>query len=110
METIDDLFKGPDPIKSDQLTGPLLNSVPLLGTDVWQEAIDQFDEFAETETNADVARIAWREPGGKAWREATIDRFERASAVELWAGRAVPSRHNASAPDMRFSDFNAAAR
>ena len=21
------------------------------------------------ETNADVARIAWREPGGKAWRE-----------------------------------------
>jgi hypothetical protein len=63
-----------------------------------------------TETNADVARIAWREPGGKAWREAPIDRFERASAVELWAGRAVPSRHNASAPDMRFSDFNAAAR
>ena len=62
------------------------------------------------ETNADVARIAWREPGGKAWREAPIDRFERASAVELWAGRAVPSRHNASAPDMRFSDFNAAAR
>ncbi len=38
-----------------------------------------------TETNADVARIAWREPGGKAWRETPIDRFERASAVELRA-------------------------
>lgn len=62
------------------------------------------------ETNADVARIAWREPGGKAWREAAIDRFERAGAVELWAGRAVPSRHNSSAPDLRFSEFSAAPR
>jgi hypothetical protein len=62
------------------------------------------------ETNADVARIAWREPGGKAWREQSIDRFERASAVELWAGRAVPSRHNSSAPDLRFSEFSATPR
>jgi len=62
------------------------------------------------ETNADVARIAWREPGGKAWREAPIDRFERAGAVELWAGRAVPSRHNSSAPDLRFSEFSATPR
>ncbi len=62
------------------------------------------------ETNADVARIAWREPGGKAWRETPIDRFERASAVELRAGRAVPSRHNSSAPDLRFSAFGAAPR
>ena len=63
-----------------------------------------------TETNADVTRVAWREPGGKAWHEAAVDRFERARAVELWAGRAVLSRHNTSAPDMRFSDFSAAAR
>jgi len=63
-----------------------------------------------TQTNADVARLAWREPGGKAWHESPIDRFERARAVELWAGRSVPSRHNASAPDMRFSDFSAAPR
>jgi hypothetical protein len=60
-----------------------------------------------TETNADVARVAWREPGGKAWREQSIDRFERASAVELWAGRAIPSRHNSSAPDLRFLEFGA---
>jgi len=63
-----------------------------------------------TETNADVARLAWREAGAKAWQESPIDRFERARTVELWTGRAVPSRHNASAPDMRFSDFSAAPR
>jgi hypothetical protein len=63
-----------------------------------------------TETNADVARLAWREAGGEAWHEAPVDRFERARAVELWAGRAVPSRHNASAPDMRLSDFSSIPR
>ena len=63
-----------------------------------------------TETNADVARIAWREPGGKAWHENRIDGFERASAVELCASRALVSRHNPSAPDICFSNFSAAAR
>ncbi len=63
-----------------------------------------------TETNADVARVAWREPGAKMFREAPILQLERASAVELWAGRAVPSRHNLSAPDFRFSDFSATGR
>ena len=63
-----------------------------------------------TETNADVARIAWREPGAKQFREAPILKFERANAVELWAGRAVASRHNLSAPDFRFWDFSAEAR
>jgi hypothetical protein len=62
------------------------------------------------ETNADVARIAWREPGGQAWQEASVDRFERARATELWAGRAVPSRHNASAPDLRFANFSTQSR
>jgi hypothetical protein len=63
-----------------------------------------------TETNADVARIAWRERGASSFHEAPILQFERASAVELWAGRAVPSRHNLSAPDFRFSDFSATPR
>ena len=35
-----------------ELTGPILDSTPLLGTDVWQEAIDHFDVFAEAEANA----------------------------------------------------------
>jgi hypothetical protein len=63
-----------------------------------------------TETNADAARIAWRERGASSFHEAPILQFERASAVELWAGRAVPSRHNLSAPDFRFSDFSATPR
>jgi hypothetical protein len=52
MDTLDELLKGPDPVKSDQLTGPILHSTPLLGMDVWQEAIDEFDAFAEAEANA----------------------------------------------------------
>ena len=35
--------------------------------------------------------------------------FQRASAVEVWAGRLVPSRHNTSAPDMVFRDFKRGA-
>jgi hypothetical protein len=31
--------------------------------------------------------------------------FKRAGAVEVWAGRIVPSRHNTSAPDMVMRDF-----
>jgi hypothetical protein len=31
--------------------------------------------------------------------------FKGANAVEVWAGRLVPSRHNTSAPDMMFRDF-----
>lgn len=52
MDKLDELLKGPNPVKSDQLTGPILHSAPLLGVDVWQEAIDHFDTFAEAETNA----------------------------------------------------------
>jgi hypothetical protein len=51
MDTLDELLKGPHPVKSDQLSGPILHSTPLLGMDVWQEAIDQFDAFAEAEAN-----------------------------------------------------------
>ena len=62
-----------------------------------------------SELNNDVARIAVREPGAKGWREEPIMAFKRATAVELWAGRVIPSRHNASAPDMVFSGFATAA-
>jgi hypothetical protein len=59
-----------------------------------------------TETNADVARMAWREPAGRLWHEAPVMEFSHAGAVELWAGRAVLSRHNSSAPDLRFANFS----
>ena len=61
-----------------------------------------------TETNADVARAAWRTRGGAAWQEDGIMNFPSAEVTEFWAGRRLPSRHNLSAPDMSFSRFSAA--
>jgi hypothetical protein len=58
-----------------------------------------------TETNADVAQVAWRAPGAKAYEDAPIMPFGRADALEFWAGRRLPSRHNTSAPDMVFRGF-----
>ena len=60
-----------------------------------------------TETNADVAQVAWRAPGARAIEVAPVMAFRRADALELWAGRRLPSRHNTSAPDMIFSAFRA---
>jgi hypothetical protein len=61
-----------------------------------------------TATDADVAQVGWRAKGSEAWQHAPVMEFKRAGAVELWAGRSVPSRHNVSAPDMTFRDFSAA--
>ena len=58
-----------------------------------------------TETNADAAQVAWRAPRGKAYEAAPIMSFGRADALELWAGRRLPSRHNTSAPDMILRSF-----
>jgi hypothetical protein len=58
-----------------------------------------------TEFNADVARVALREPDAKGWREEPIMSFGGARATDVWAGRLVPSRHNTSAPDMIFNRF-----
>src|SRR3954462_15646114 len=58
-----------------------------------------------TEINNDVAQLGWRLKGAQSWERGGIMDFKRASAVELWAGRLVPSRHNTSAPDTVFRDF-----
>jgi hypothetical protein len=58
-----------------------------------------------TEINNDVAHLGWRVKGAPSWERQPIMDFKRASAVEVWAGRLVPSRHNTSAPDMVFRDF-----
>lgn len=63
-----------------------------------------------TETNSDVAQVAWREQGNAAWVESPVMSFKRARAVEFWAGRRVPSRHNTSAPDFTFRDFGTGER
>src|SRR5262245_26053614 len=60
-----------------------------------------------TEVNNDVAQIGWRSKGSKAWRQEPVMSFRSAEAVELWAGRTLPSRHNLSAPDMVFRNFTA---
>jgi hypothetical protein len=58
-----------------------------------------------TDGNADVAQVGWRAKGAQAWSLEGVMSFKEASAVELWAGRTVPSRHNTSAPDMIFQNF-----
>ena len=61
-----------------------------------------------TETNADVARAGWRTTGSQAYEDVSVMDFRRADALEFWAGRRLPSRHNMSAPDMIFRDFSGA--
>jgi hypothetical protein len=58
-----------------------------------------------TEINNDVAHVGWRQKGAQSWERSALMDFKRASAVEVWAGRLVPSRHNTSAPDTIFRDF-----
>lgn len=58
-----------------------------------------------TDTNNDVARIAWREKNKSRWGETHILDFKDMQATEIWAGRHGFSRHNTSAPDMVFSRF-----
>ncbi len=61
-----------------------------------------------SESNSDVARVAWRTKGGAGWGEAPVMGFGGAQATEFWAGRTSPSRHNLSAPDMVLSHFEGA--
>jgi hypothetical protein len=58
-----------------------------------------------TETNNDVAQLGVRAKGAPGWERTGVMDFKRANAVEVWAGRLVPSRHNTSAPDMLFRNF-----
>jgi hypothetical protein len=58
-----------------------------------------------TDVNADVARVAVKDPAARGWLESNIMSFAGAEATEVWTGRVVPSRHNTSAPDMVFHRF-----
>ena len=75
---------------------------PQVGTDLPFAALRS---MFVTEINNDVAHLAWRSNGAQSWERQLLMDFKRASAVEVWAGRLVPSRHNTSAPDMVFRDF-----
>jgi hypothetical protein len=52
MSSLDDLLKGPDIVTSDHVSGGILDSTPLLETNVWRDAIDHLDIFADVEANA----------------------------------------------------------
>ncbi|MEP9375825.1 hypothetical protein ABLE91_03850 [Aquabacter sp. CN5-332] len=58
-----------------------------------------------TAFNNDAAAVAWKPPEARGWRESPIMDFPGGPALELWAGRTTPSRHNTSAPDMVFGPF-----
>jgi len=58
-----------------------------------------------TETNADGARVEWRAAGAHRWQESPILDFRGGEGIEMKLTRAVPSRHNTSAPDYRFIGF-----
>lgn len=57
-----------------------------------------------TEDNADMSRVSWQDPAGQA-RDATVAEVSSWQAGDVRFGRTIPSRHNTSAPDIRFSDF-----
>ena len=61
-----------------------------------------------TEGNSDVAQVRVRAKNAQSWTQTRVMDFKQASTAELWAGRRFPSRHNTSAPDMVFRNFNAA--
>ena len=58
-----------------------------------------------TETNADGARVEWRAAGANRWQESPVMDFRGGEGIEMKLTRAVPSRHNTSAPDYRFVGF-----
>jgi hypothetical protein len=91
-----------DTLDRDQLTLDVTFDQPITG-----RPFAALRSMYVTEFNADVARVALREPDAKGWREEPIMSFGRARATDLWAGRLVPSRHNTSAPDMIFNGFQA---
>ncbi|MDB5828453.1 MAG: hypothetical protein JWQ73_2673 [Variovorax sp.] len=55
--------------------------------------------------NADVSEVTWRAPGDASLRTEALAGVGALRARQVRFGRSVPSRHNSSAPDLRFSDF-----
>lgn len=81
-----------------KLEGPIAGDIPFAA----------LRSMFVTDANADVSQLRWRTKGSESWNQMPVMGFRKASAVELWAGRAMVSRHNTSAPDMVFRDFRAA--
>ena len=58
-----------------------------------------------TDVNADASLVAHRAPWRKGWEQRPIMEFRGNTVNEFWLGRAIPSRHNTSAPDTLLYDF-----
>ncbi|MDM0076351.1 hypothetical protein QTH90_18220 [Variovorax sp. J2P1-59] len=57
--------------------------------------------------NADMSAISWQASPTSALRTQDLPSVSRLEATMVRFGRTVPSRHNTSAPDIRFSRFEA---
>lgn len=60
--------------------------------------------------NADMSEITWRQDAATARQTQPLDAVHRIEATDVRFGRSIPSRHNTSAPDIRFHDFESAGR
>jgi hypothetical protein len=60
-----------------------------------------------TPPRSDAAETRWQATPGAPEQTSDIVAFKSATAAAVTFGRTVPSRHNTSAPDIRFSGFTA---
>jgi len=56
--------------------------------------------------NADVSELRWQESPGAAEQVLPLPEVKTLNATQVRFGRSLPSRHNTSAPDIAFSDFD----
>ncbi|MEJ7687311.1 MAG: hypothetical protein WKG52_10145 [Variovorax sp.] len=55
--------------------------------------------------NADMSEVSWQATPGSALQAKPLSEVSKLDASQVRFGRSVPSRHNTSAPDIRFSGF-----
>lgn len=63
-----------------------------------------------TPDNADMSEVAWRATPEGAEQRKPLPEVRTLDAADVRFGRSVPSRHNTSAPDIRFGSFETGAR
>ena len=64
-----------------------------------------------TPDNADVSEVHWQPVEARRnadWQQSALPYFRDAQVRSVRFGRSMPSRHNTTAPDLRFSDFSSA--
>jgi hypothetical protein len=60
--------------------------------------------------NADMGAVVWRTAPASALQTRDLPTVSTLEAADVRFGRTVPSRHNTSAPDIRFSGFETQSR